>query len=174
MYSVCGSQPLSHLVTCTFNLVFLEDKNELKPCLNFLKTNYMVFSSKTVCKNINIVSDEQLIERVHTTKFLGVITDDKLSWHHHVAYVCKKLNKSLSVIYLVKNILHVNSLKHLYNVLILPYLFYCCEVWGNASKYLIERVVALQKRAIGVISKIEYRALVLVLFIDIEIFIDPC
>ena len=78
----------------------------------------MVFSSKTVCKNINIVFDEQLIERFHTTKFWGAIIDDKLSWHHHIAYVCKKLNKSLSVIYKVKNILNVNSLKHLYNALI--------------------------------------------------------
>ena len=135
-----------------------------KLSLNVLKTNYMVFSSKTVFKNINIVFDEQLIERVHTTKFLGVIIDDKLSWHHHIAYVCKKLNKSLSVIYKVKDILNVNSLKHLYNALVLPYLFYCCEVWGNASKYLIERVVSLQKRAIRVISKSEFRAHTLPLF----------
>ena len=82
---------------------------------------YMVFSSKTACKNINIVFDKPLIERVHTTKFLGVVIDDKLSWHHHTAHVCKKLNKSLSVIYKVKNILNVNSLKHLYNALVLPY-----------------------------------------------------
>ena len=115
-----------------------------KLSLNVLKIDYMVFSSKTVYKNINIVFDEQLIERVHTTKFLGVIIDDKLSWHHRIVYVCMKLNKSLSVIYKVKNILNVNSLKHLYNALILPYLFYYCEVWGNASKYLIERVVALK------------------------------
>ena len=83
----------------------------------------MVFSSKTVCKNINIVFDKQLIEKVHTTKVLVVVIDDKFSWHHHIAYVCKKLNKCLSVIYKVKNILNVNSLKHLYKALILPYLF---------------------------------------------------
>ena len=72
--------------------------------------------------------------------------DDKLSWYHHVAHVCKKLNKSFSVIYKVKNILNVHSLKYLFNELILPYLSYCCEVWGNASKYLIERMVALQNK----------------------------
>ena len=70
----------------------------------------------------------------------------------------QKLNKSLSVIYKVKYILNVDSLKYLYNALILPYLFYCCEVWGNAYSYLIERVLVVQKRAIRVISKSEYRA----------------
>ena len=64
----------------------------------------------------------------------------------------------------MKNILNVNSLKHLYNALVLPYLFYCCEVWGNTSKYLIERVIVLQKRAVRVISKSEYRAHTLPLF----------
>ena len=86
------------------------------------------------------------MERVHTNKFLGVVIDDKLSWHHHIA-------QSLSVVYKVNNILNVNSLKYFYNALISPYLFYNCEVWGNASKYLIERVVSLQQRAIRVISR---------------------
>ena len=64
----------------------------------------------------------------------------------------------------MKNILNVDSLKYLYNAVILPYLFYCCEVWGNASSYFIERVVVVQKRAIRVISKSEYRAHTLPLF----------
>ena len=64
----------------------------------------------------------------------------------------------------MKNILNVNSLKHLYNALVLPYLFYCCEVWGNTSQYLLERVIVLQKRAVRVISKSEYRAHTLPLF----------
>ena len=101
----------------------------------------MIFTSKTVCKNINIIFDKQLIERIHTTKFY---------------YVSKKINKSLSIIYKVKNIVQVNSLKYLYNALILPHLYYCCGVWGNTSSYLIERVVVLQKRAIKVISKSGY------------------
>ena len=69
-----------------------------KLSLNVLKTNYMIFTNKTACNNINIIFDKQLIVRAHITKFLGVVIVDKLSWHHHIAYVCKKLNKSLSFI----------------------------------------------------------------------------
>ena len=115
-----------------------------KLSLNVLKTNYMIFTNKNACNNINIIFDQQLIERVRTTKCLVVVIDDKLSWHYHIAYVYKKLHKSLSVIYKVKNMLNVDSVKYLYNALILPYLFYCCEIWGNASCYLIERVVVVQ------------------------------
>ena len=63
-----------------------------------------------------------------STRFLDIVIDDKLSWLHHIACICTKLNKSLTVIYKVKNILNVDFLKYLYNALILPYLFYCCEV----------------------------------------------
>ena len=129
-----------------------------KLSLNISKTNYMLFTRKNVSNRIDIVFDGKQIERVHTTKFLGVIIDDKLSWQHHVSHVCKKLNKSLAVINKVRYILNVDALKNLYTALVLPYLFYCCEVWGNASKYLIEKVTVLQKRAVRIVSKSDYRA----------------
>ena len=136
-----------------------------------VKTNYMIFSSKPICNSINIVFDKQ---RVNTAKLLGVIIEDRLSWLCHVLHVCKKLNKSLAVINKVKNILNDDTMKYLYNALILPYLLYCCEVWGNASKYLIDRVVVLQKRAIRIISKSEYKAHTLPLFIKYNLlkFVD--
>ena len=76
------SHELSNLRTC-FAL------NKLS--LNVLKTNYMIFTNKLVCNNINIVFDNQPVDRVHTTKFMRVIIDDKLFWHHHIAYVCSKI-----------------------------------------------------------------------------------
>ena len=48
-------------------------------------------------------------------------------------HVCKKLSKSISIIKKVKNILTSDTLKTLYNSLILPYINYCCQVWGNTS-----------------------------------------
>ena len=46
-----------------------------------------------------------------------------------------------------------NSLRILYNSLILPYLFYCNLVWGNTYKSNLQRLVILQKRALRIINK---------------------
>ena len=46
-------------------------------------------------KKIHIKIDSTNISRVETTKFLGVIIDEKLKWQRHTSYVALKLAKSL-------------------------------------------------------------------------------
>jgi putative component of membrane protein insertase Oxa1/YidC/SpoIIIJ protein YidD len=38
-----------------------------------------------------------------------------------------------------------------YNAYILPHLDYCCSIWGDCSKYLLESLLKLQKRAARII-----------------------
>ena len=129
-----------------------------KLSLNVTKTNYMVFGKKNNNSSEIIKFNNHTIERMSTAKFLGVIVDEKLNWSFHVSHVCKKLSKSISIIKKVKNILNSDTLKTLYNSLILPYINYCCQVWGNTSKYLIKKVVILQKRVVRIICKCNYKA----------------
>ena len=44
----------------------------------------------------------------------------------------------------------------LYNSLILPYLNYGLLLWGNANKYLMTKILRLQKRALRTISNSPY------------------
>ena len=120
------------------------------------KTNFMVFGNKNINCNAEIMFNNCAIERVYNAKFLGVLIDDKLSWNVHVVHICTKLSRSISIIKKVKNILNSDNLKTLYNSLILPYINYCCQVWGNSSKYLINKLIILQKRAIRIVSKSMY------------------
>ena len=115
-----------------------------KLLLNVTKTNYMVFRKKNNKSSEIIKFNNHTIERVSTEKFLGVIVKN-FNRSFHVSHVCKKLSKSISIIKKVKNILTSDTIKTLYNSLILPYINYCCQVWGNTSKYLIKKVVILQK-----------------------------
>ena len=48
----------------------------------------------------NIDIDGILIQRVTSTKYLGVVIDEKLNWLDHVNYVCSSLIKFLE--YLVR------------------------------------------------------------------------
>ena len=57
-----------------------------KLSLNVQKTNYIIFGSKHAdMKQIVLYLQDKLIERVKSTKFLGIILDDKLTY-----YLCKK------------------------------------------------------------------------------------
>ena len=56
-------------------------------------------------------------------------------------------------VYKVKHILDNNSLHTLYCTLILPYLSYACEIWGNTYPTRFNIV----KKAIRIIDKAKYR-----------------
>ena len=119
-----------------------------KLSLNVSKTNFILFSGRKCIKNVSISIDDECIDRVFSTKFLGVYIDDKLSWKQHISTIKSRLCKCLSVLYKCNKVLEIDSLKTLYCSLFLPHLNYCCEIWGSACKKLINSIELLQKRAI--------------------------
>ena len=56
-----------------------------------------------------------------SSKFLGVILDDSLTWKHHINHINKKISKSLFAIKQVKHILNIDSLKTIYFARIQPW-----------------------------------------------------
>ena len=145
-----------------------------KLSLNVAKTNFMVFGNLKFSSKFNISINNHEIDRVYSTKFLGVIIDHKLNWKDHVANVKSKLHKSLSIMYKVKNFLSECTLKLLYSALLLPYLNYCSEVWGKCCSTVLAPIVILQKRAIRIICKSSNRAHTTLLFKKLELlkFVD--
>ena len=71
------------------------------------------------------------LSQVQSTKCLGVIIDESLSWHEHIDHVCKNVIASLSMLRHIRPFLGVKDLSFLYNCLIQSQLDYCCEVWGS-------------------------------------------
>ena len=108
--------------------------------------------------NINILIDDQPILQVDTTKFLGTTIDSKLNWTAHVNNVRVKVARPVGVLNKLKHFLPINTLKTLYNSLILPHLSYCNIVWGNSGSSRLHSLKILQKRAIRSISLAKYRA----------------
>ena len=130
-----------------------------KLSLNVSKTNYMVFSNKWKHSyNTNEIKiDDILIEEVTVTKFLGVLIDNKLQWKEQIDSVCSKVSKNMSIIYRVRHILDTNSLFTLYCTLILPYLNYASEIWGNTYVSRLNRLSVLQKRSLRLIENYKPR-----------------
>ena len=132
--------------------------------LNVSKTNYMLFSNSRCDRDISIHIANVEISRVNVTKFLGVLIDDKLTWNEHISLVKSKVSRSIFLLNRAKHVFNYRAMLTLYNSIVLPYLSYCCELWGNTYKTRLTDLVVLQKRAVRIIHGAQYRAHTNILF----------
>ena len=125
-----------------------------KLSLNLQKTNYINFSTNNSDSTIQINGSN--IEKVNSTKYLGVYIDHHLNWKDHIAYICSKLSKSTAVIHKTSHVLDTKTLTLLYNAIIVSYLNYCVEVWGNTHKTNRHSLYIKQKKAIRIVCHAKY------------------
>ena len=124
-----------------------------KLSLNIAKTNFMIFGNKQ-CEDNHVVSINGMnIKIVFVTKFLGVHIDSHLNWREHINHIKSKISKNVSIMRRVKHLLINSALHSLYATLVMPYLNYCCEIWGNTYKSRIQPLLIIQKRAIRICQK---------------------
>ena len=72
-----------------------------KLSLNIKKTNFMIFKNKYNNKpdlDLKIIIENNSIVQVSTTKFLGVLIDDNLSWQSHTTHISKIVSKYNGII----------------------------------------------------------------------------
>ena len=75
-----------------------------------------------------IVLDGVTLDKVDSTKFLGVLINDKFTWLNHIDAVKRKVSKVIGSMYRLRKKVNDNSLLSIYNALILPHLTYCCGI----------------------------------------------
>ena len=140
-----------------------------KLSLNIDKTHFMLFCGRrSVTEDISIKIDGISIQRVSSTKFLGVTIDELLSWKEHICNISKKVSRALGIINKVKCILNKSTLLSLYYTLVYPYMTYCNHVWGNACQNYVYKLVKLQKKAIRIITASKYNAHTSELFSELK------
>ena len=134
--------------------------NANKLSLNVRKTHYMIFHGKNrkIETNHSIQINSELIERVDSTKFIGVIMDTKLNWQLHIQHIRNKIAKGLGVICKARKVLNRETLIVLYNSIIYPYLTYCIEVWGSTAHTHLSSLIRMQKKIIRVLTSSKYNA----------------
>ena len=130
-----------------------------KLSLNVLKTHYMIFTPKNkVIDDIEVKIHDVQIQRVYTTKFLGVQIDSKLTWKMHIEYTCKKLSKCVGILCKARKKLYKSTLISLYYSFAYPYFIYCNHVWGTNYPSCLERIYLIQKKLIRIITCSPFRA----------------
>ena len=91
-------------------------------------------------------------------KYLGIILDSRLTWKYHINELCKKLGRSLGMLYKTRKFCNENILRSLYFSLFNSHASYGLAVWGQCSSDLYVKIERLQKRIIRVIKFADFNA----------------
>ena len=122
--------------------------NANKLSLNIDKTHHMLFRNemKVVKETCKVYMNRQEISEDETTKFIGVIIDNRLNWKHHIDSICNKVSKNIGIILIARRVFNKTTLWSLYYSFIYPYCTSCIHVWGSAYKTHLQKLQILQKK----------------------------
>jgi len=141
-----------------------------KLTLNVDKCNYMIFGSKIKdCESPDISINNIKLNRVTSTKFLGIYIDDKLTWNVHISELSKTVARKLGIMNKAKSCLPKKLLLTLYHSLIYPHLSYGIVVWGSVSEQKLNSLFVKQKRAVRIITSSKYNTPSSPLFLELNI-----
>ena len=130
-----------------------------KLSLNETKTLYTLFHSQKHGENLSLklpllhIGNCE-INRVTSTRFLGVILDENVNWKAHISAITTKLAKIIGIMYKAKPFLNQNSMLSLYNAFFNPYLTYANIAWSSTNHGKLRSVYKKQKHAIRIIGNI--------------------
>jgi hypothetical protein len=121
------------------------------------KTNYMILGPRRNLEkndNMALVMDDKTIEQEQSTKLLGIYIDECMIWDDHINHIIAKVSNGLRMLYKTRNMTDdIDTLKSVYNSLVLPYFDYCSIAWGDCSKTRMDRLQKLQNRAARIITR---------------------
>ena len=107
----------SLIITTSDSQMFEKDKNNVKLqlniwfnsnllLLNLEKTYFPQFLTKNIhATDLHISYENRQTPSIHSTKFLGLVIDDNLTWHGHIDQMIPKLNEASYVIRSLKPLL---------------------------------------------------------------------
>ena len=139
--------------------------------LNVSKTEFIIFRPprKPLPQRIVLSLNRNKIYESTKIKYLGLILDSRLTWKHHINELAKKLSRAVGMLYKIRHYCIPNVLRSLYFSIFNSHLSYGIPVWGNAKQIFLNKLIALQKKAIRAISFADFHEHTSPIFKDLNI-----
>ena len=137
--------------------------------LNIEKTYYMIFQpslSYDPLLKLNLLINNTQINKVTSSKFLGVTIDDRLDWKAHLSDLCLRLRKYVGIFYKLSLKLPPKILKTLYFSLVYPHILYGIEVYANTFACNLHDLMIMNNRILRITQHGSWRCNVLHLYIN--------
>lgn len=122
--------------------------------INIEKTKFMILHdqrTKNVRGQCNLLVNNQKIAEVKTTKYLGVIIDDNLTFKENAIQTIKKVASKINVISRLGNSVTPYTKCTIYKSITAPHYDYCSTVMINYTQNHIDILQKLQNRAMRII-----------------------
>ena len=84
-----------------------------KLSLNISKTNFVVFGPLSKNWDVTIHLNSIKIDKVNTSKFLGVYIDSHLSWSDHINSISNKISRGVGILSKLKHFIPRTTLRSL-------------------------------------------------------------
>ena len=133
-----------------------------KLVVNTSKTLFMFFSRTSTAvpalQEVEVTFGGRVIKinRVQTTRYLGVIVDQNLSWKAHITSLRLKLGRNVGVMHRLKFFLPFYALKSIYFSLVHSYINYCSIIYLSTFQSHISPIVKLQNKAMRILKMLFY------------------
>ena len=110
--------------------------SEQRLVINPSKSSVIVYSACHRSPTVSVNYDKEELMQKSKIKYLGVIFQQSLSWHHHIAYIAGKASKALNYLSaIVKRNwgIQANFVASLYKAAVEPIITYGAVAWCNAT-----------------------------------------
>ena len=112
--------------------------------LNINKTKYIMFTSRKkripVNDSLKLCFYKNLIKRVESIPFLGIILHEALSWKPHILALLQKVRRNIGILFKLRSYLNTNNLKNIFYSLVVSHLRYCITSWNHRNKTLVQNL----------------------------------
>lgn len=120
---------------------------ENKLPLNTEKCKYIIFSKNKIIKDLNLTINNRNIERVNTMRDLGVILDEKWTFHEQINSVIAKASKALGFVKrTTSEFTNIQVITYLYKALVLPHINYASIIWTPHTQEKYSKLDAIPRK----------------------------
>jgi len=125
-----------------------------KLTLNTKKTQFIVFGTPALLKKFNGLRfsvNDQMLERVASIKYLGVVLDEHLKWDNQIKTVLVKARSRLYLLSRLRPYVSSPIFKILYMSLLQSVFDYGDILWSEAAECKLDALQKIQNRAIKIL-----------------------
>lgn len=147
----------------SFQELEIKANSDLNKINNWIKSNrlianidkcfFMIMGRPVSDPHLELQIGTNALKRVTELKILGIWFNNDLSFKTHITKNSKIIFNRLSLLRRLSFSLPINTIKLLYNSIVLPYFDYGDVVWGHTYPTHLKRLSNLQKRAANLLPK---------------------
>ena len=125
--------------------------NATKICCNVDKTEIVLFKvlTKQTDSELHLKLTGKRQIPTDSLKYLGIITDKNLSWHHQINNIAAKLKRANVMLSKISYFVNFNTLKSIHHAILESHLNYLLTVWAQNGNS-IKRLLVLHKKSLRI------------------------